>query len=61
MPGERYTHGTRIKVFVVSVRKELRGRYPGLTDDDLIRIAADLPLTDGAEMETPSKTMAKRF
>src|SRR5919206_3673317 len=25
VPGERYTHGTRIKVFVVSVRRELRG------------------------------------
>ena len=25
VPGERYTHGTRIKVYVVSVRKELRG------------------------------------
>ena len=25
VPGESYTHGTRIKVYVVSVRKELRG------------------------------------
>jgi transcription termination/antitermination protein NusA len=25
VPGETYTHGTRIKVYVVSVRKELRG------------------------------------
>jgi N utilization substance protein A len=25
VPGEPYTHGTRIKVYVVSVRKELRG------------------------------------
>ena len=39
VPGERYTHGTRIKVFVVSVRKELRGpqvvvsrTHPGLVE-----------------------------
>jgi len=25
VPGESYTHGTRVKVYVVSVRKELRG------------------------------------
>ena len=39
VPGERYTHGTRIKVYVVSVRKELRGpqvvvsrTHPGLVE-----------------------------
>src|SRR4029450_9568942 len=39
VPGERYTHGTRIRVYVVSVRKELRGpqvivsrTHPGLVE-----------------------------
>jgi transcription termination/antitermination protein NusA len=39
VPGERYTHGTRIKVYVVAVRKELRGpqvivsrTHPGLVE-----------------------------
>ena len=39
VPGERYPHGTRIKVYVVSVRKELRGpqvvvsrTHPGLVE-----------------------------
>jgi transcription termination/antitermination protein NusA len=39
VPGERYSHGTRVKVFVVSVRKELRGpqvvvsrTHPGLVE-----------------------------
>jgi N utilization substance protein A len=39
VPGERYSHGTRIRVYVVSVRKELRGpqvvvsrTHPGLVE-----------------------------
>jgi transcription termination/antitermination protein NusA len=39
VPGETYTHGTRIKVYVVAVRKELRGpqvivsrTHPGLVE-----------------------------
>jgi N utilization substance protein A len=39
VPGERYAHGTRIRVYVVSVRKELRGpqvvvsrTHPGLVE-----------------------------
>jgi N utilization substance protein A len=39
VPGEHYTHGTRIRVYVVSVRKELRGpqvivsrTHPGLVE-----------------------------
>jgi transcription termination/antitermination protein NusA len=39
VPGERYTHGTRIRVYVVSVRKEIRGpqviisrTHPGLVE-----------------------------
>ncbi|HEY5845678.1 MAG TPA: transcription termination factor NusA [Microlunatus sp.] len=39
VPGERYAHGTRIKVYVVAVRKELRGpqvivsrTHPGLVE-----------------------------
>ena len=39
VPGERYTHGTRIRVYVVAVRKELRGpqvivsrTHPGLVE-----------------------------
>jgi N utilization substance protein A len=39
VPGERYTHGTRLRVFVVAVRKELRGpqvvvsrTHPGLVE-----------------------------
>ena len=39
VPGERYTHGTRLKVYVVQVRKELRGpqvivsrTHPGLVE-----------------------------
>jgi len=39
VPGERYGHGTRIRVYVVSVRKELRGpqvvvsrTHPGLVE-----------------------------
>src|SRR6195952_6121783 len=38
-PGESYAHGTRIRVYVVSVRKELRGpqvvvsrTHPGLVE-----------------------------
>ena len=39
VPGERYTHGTRLRVYVVAVRKELRGpqvvvsrTHPGLVE-----------------------------
>jgi N utilization substance protein A len=39
VPGERYAHGTRIRVYVVSVRKEMRGpqvvvsrTHPGLVE-----------------------------
>jgi len=39
VPGESYTHGTRIRVYVVSVRKEIRGpqvvvsrTHPGLVE-----------------------------
>jgi N utilization substance protein A len=39
VPGERYSHGTRIRVYVVSVRKEIRGpqvivsrTHPGLVE-----------------------------
>jgi N utilization substance protein A len=39
VPGEKYAHGTRIRVYVVSVRKELRGpqvvvsrTHPGLVE-----------------------------
>jgi N utilization substance protein A len=39
VPGERYTHGTRIKVYVVAVRRELRGpqvivsrTHPGMVE-----------------------------
>ncbi len=39
VPGERYSHGTRVKVYVVAVRKELRGpqvivsrTHPGLVE-----------------------------
>ena len=39
VPGERYAHGTRIRVYVVSVRKEIRGpqivvsrTHPGLVE-----------------------------
>lgn len=39
VPGERYLHGTRLKVYVVSVRRELRGpqvvvsrTHPGLVE-----------------------------
>ena len=39
VPGERYTHGNRIRVYVVAVRKELRGpqvvvsrTHPGLVE-----------------------------
>ena len=39
VPGERYTHGTRLRVYVVAVRRELRGpqvvvsrTHPGLVE-----------------------------
>jgi N utilization substance protein A len=39
VPGERYTHGTRLRVYVVSVRREVRGlqvvvsrTHPGLVE-----------------------------
>lgn len=40
VPGERYTHGTRLRVYVVAVRKEMRGpqvvvsrTHPGLVEN----------------------------